>query len=133
MSDTHRLWAIIDAIQTEHGGRISATDATQALKLHYPDDYDLAAFGGMVDRVRKVMIRPETVTGGARLPRSVSDGNGTYVQRTLLDPDGYEVAIKRYMGQAGASRRRAYALAAECERIHGVVIDPITLHRSDAA
>lgn len=60
------------------------------------------------------------------LPFAASvDGHGTYRQLAFWGPEEYRIVIRGHMKQSGDSRRRAYQLADECERVHGVVIDPI--------
>lgn len=104
------------------GQTFTIGDIADAVEMKAPELFAQKARSAWVNFIRNELRRADD----ASLPFALSvDDHGTYRQLSFMDVDEYRFAIRRYMRQSTTARRRAYQLADECERVHGVTIDPV--------
>lgn len=114
---------IVQEVAATLGGQAIDLDKLADLVAdQHPDLY--------VDRTRSAFrnwVREQLrKTTDGDLPFALSvDGHGTFRQLSFMDIDEFRFTIRQFMRQSSKSRHRAYALADECERLHGVRIDPV--------
>lgn len=105
------------------GQTFTIGDIADTVQRKHPDLFAQKARSAWTSFVRSELRR---ASDDESLPFALSvDDHGTYRQLSFMDVDEYRFTIARYMRQSVTSRRRAYRLADECKRVHGVEIDPV--------
>lgn len=106
------------------GATFSIDRLADAVKQKHPTMFAERAEAAWRNYCRSELRKNDSDSEALPFALSVDD-HGTYRQLSFMDVDEYRFTIARYMRQSVASRRRAYQLADECKRVHGVEIDPI--------